>query len=107
MTGFEKAYPDSERNKAQSIASTNLADEEVFVGVLNGPAGCGKTKIALEWALKTDVKTIYWVCPRVQICEGLFKDLTTKEYLHNTSIEIVTGDIKLSHKHGNSSLIFT
>ncbi len=101
LDGFEKQYPNSERNKEQSKAANFLVDEEVEVGVLKGPAGCGKTKIALEWALKTDVKKIYWVCPRVQICEGLFKDLTAKEYLPDTSIEIVTGEIKQTHLDGN------
>jgi len=100
LDGFETKYPDSNRNFEQSKAANFLSDEEVEVGVLKGPAGCGKTKIALEWALKTGVKKIYWVCPRVQICEGLFKDLTADEYLPNTSIEIVTGEIKQTYNGG-------
>jgi len=99
LDGFEQNYPNSHRNIAQKNTADELADEEVEVGVLNGPAGCGKTKIALEWALKTSAKKIYWVCPRVQVCEGIFTDLTSDEYLPNAHIEIVTGEIKKRQKN--------
>lgn len=92
----EEKYPDSTRNQKQKKAASQLSDEGVTIGVLKGAAGCGKTKIALEWALNTNVKKIYWVCPRVQVCEGIFHDLCTDEYLPNASIEIVTGEIKQS-----------
>ena len=100
LDGFEEKYPNSERNEKQKKTAQELADEEVTVGVLNGPAGCGKTKIALEWALNTSAKKIYWVCPRVQVCEGIFHDLCSSEYLPNANIEIVTGEIKKSLKNG-------
>ncbi len=94
LDGFEIRYPNSERNKEQKKVAQELADEEINIGVLKGSAGCGKTKIALEWALKTSAKRIYWVCPRVQVCEGIYADLSSNEYLPNSSIEIVTGEIK-------------
>lgn len=100
LDGFEKKYPDSERNEKQKETAEALSDEEISVGVLNGPAGCGKTKIALEWALNTSAKKIYWICPRVQVCQGIFDDLKTDEYLPNSSIEIVTGEIKKSLRNG-------
>ena len=100
LDSFEKKYPNSDRNKAQNEIAKELADEEIDVGILNGPAGCGKTKIALEWALKTSAKKIYWVCPRVQVCEGIFSDLCGDEYLPSSSIEIVTGEIKKRQKNG-------
>ncbi|WP_373033730.1 CRISPR-associated endonuclease Cas3'' [Sulfurovum sp.] len=100
LDGFEVKYPHSERNEAQSKTAKELADEEISVGVLNGPAGCGKTKIALEWALHTSAKKIYWICPRVQVCEGIFYDLCSDEYLPNANIEIVTGEIKKSLRNG-------
>jgi CRISPR-associated endonuclease/helicase Cas3 len=100
LDGFELKYPNSERNIAQTNTARELADEEITVGILNGPAGCGKTKIALEWALETNAKKIYWVCPRVQVCEGIFADLCSSEYLPSSSIEIVTGEIKKSQKDG-------
>jgi CRISPR-associated endonuclease/helicase Cas3 len=103
LQGFEAKYPNSERNKQQKIAAQNLVDEVRNVGVLNGPAGCGKTKIALEWAVNTNARKIIWICPRVQICQGLVKDLTSKEYLPNTKIEICTGEFKTLYQNGVES----
>lgn len=94
LVGFVERYGESKRNKHQTKAAKELADSEVEVGVLKGPAGCGKTKIALEWCKNTNVKKLYWVCPRVQICEGIFEDLTSTEYLSKSRVEIVTGEIK-------------
>ncbi|MDD3596510.1 CRISPR-associated endonuclease Cas3'' [Sulfuricurvum sp.] len=101
LIGFEKRYGDSDRNKQQAIAAQKLADNEIEIGILKGPAGCGKTKIALEWCKKTNVKKLYWVCPRVQICEGIFNDLTSNEYLPNSRIEIITGEIKQTKQNNN------
>ena len=94
LDGFENRHPNSQRNKEQKEVAQELADEEINIGVLKGSAGCGKTKIALEWALNTSAKRIYWICPRVQVCEGIYADLSSDEYLPNSSIEIVTGEIK-------------
>lgn len=101
LQGFESEYPDSARNKEQKRAAQELSDEEVVIGVLNGPAGCGKTKIALEWAANTNARKIIWVCPRVQVCQGLMNDLTSKEYLPNTRVEICTGEFKKIHQNGD------
>ncbi|WP_440652016.1 CRISPR-associated helicase Cas3' [Cysteiniphilum sp. 19S12-1] len=110
LQGFETAYPNSERNQAQNKAASMLAELKQFaainetanIGVLQGPAGCGKTKIALEWALKTNAEKIIWVCPRVQVCLGLLYDLTGKEYLANRQIEIFTGEYKKNLSNGVS-----
>lgn len=99
LTGFEIHYPNSERNLQQSQAAEKLAQVHE-IAVLKGAAGCGKTKIALEWALKTDVKKIIWVCPRVQICQGLYSDLTEDDYLPHAKIEIHTGEFKTISQNG-------
>lgn len=102
IQGFNQSYPNSERNQSQDTASSRLAelteitefDGRDNVAVLQGPAGCGKTKIALEWASKTNVQKIVWVCPRVQVCLGILQDLTQADYLPNSKIEIFTGEYK-------------
>ncbi|MBS9777875.1 MAG: CRISPR-associated helicase Cas3' [Gammaproteobacteria bacterium] len=109
IQGFSTKYPESERNIKQTEASESLAQLinraersnkrgngkfKSNIGVLQGPAGCGKTKIALEWASKTNAQKIIWICPRVQVCLGLLNDLTQKDYLPNSRIEIFTGEYK-------------
>ena len=97
-------FADSTRNQQQSLAAEQLAtpnENGSNVKVLQGPAGCGKTKIALEWAAKTNAQQILWICPRVLVCQGLFDDLTSHAYLFNSNIEIYTGEFKYQYKEGN------
>lgn len=96
---FEHKFEGSERNIAQTAAALQLAEKH-SIAVLNGPAGCGKTKIALEWAKNTRATKILWVCPRVQVCQGLFLDLTQADYLPDLKIELLTGEYKYIHQSG-------
>lgn len=105
LQGFQqRPDADAERNRQQAKTAEKLAEivvDESNVKVLQGPAGCGKTKIALEWALNTDAQRIVWICPRVQVCQGLYHDLTQAEYLPNGTIEIFTGEFKFQKYQGN------
>lgn len=108
--GFEKKFPNSERNKAQAAIVEQLVglkeiakfDEIANIGVLQGPAGCGKTKIALEWARNSKAQKIVWICPRVQVCLGLLNDLTQRDYLPDAKVEIFTGEFKHILNDGKS-----
>ncbi|MCF6264352.1 MAG: CRISPR-associated endonuclease Cas3'' [Xanthomonadales bacterium] len=103
LQGFEDKYPGSDQNKQQTQAVKALNESDKAIGILQGPAGCGKTKIALEWAASKYAKKIIWVCPRVQVCQGLLNDLTSAEYLPNTKIEICTGEFKTIYQNGKKT----
>lgn len=101
ITQCLKSFPDSERTRKQAEVANKLAEDIKDVGVLAGAAGCGKTKIALEWAKLKHAQQIIWICPRVQICQGIFAELTNSPYLPDASIELHTGEFKCTNSYEN------
>lgn len=95
---FQTSYPGSERNTQQSSAAAAMAAQHCTV--LQGPAGCGKTKIILEYISKQPLgrRTFIFV-PRTAVGQGLFHELVT-EYGLADHVEFLSSELKLRAHRG-------
>ena len=93
---YSERYP-GQRSDEQGQAALDLAGISARVGIacLQGPAGCGKTKIALQYlsALKQP-KRVFIFVPRTAIGEGLFHELIDN-YGVSAGVEFLSGSKKL------------
>ena len=93
---FEKRYPGS-RSQRQAEAAQELAaiTQKSAIACLQGPAGCGKTKIALQYlsALQQH-KRVFVFVPRTAIGETLFRELVDT-YAITSNVEFISGAKKL------------
>ena len=96
------------RSARQSEAAHALAalTREGRAACLDGPAGCGKTKIALEWlALEKPRRTIVLV-PRTAIGEALFDELVD-EYGLTANVEYLSGAVRRFRSAGDTVTVDT
>ena len=101
---YSERYP-GQRTDDQARAALDLADISVRTGItcLQGPAGCGKTKIALQYlaALKRQ-KRVFVFVPRTAIGEGLFHELVDN-YCVTAGVEFLSGSKKLISRRCTTS----
>lgn len=102
---FSVKNVNNQRNINRDLEQSKIAkklSENQGIATLFGPAGCGKTKIFLEWYKNSvnknsmalnDNKKLFIITPRKMICTSLFNELT-KEYVTQSKIEIITGEDK-------------
>jgi len=100
LDGFEKRFPNSPKNISQAKAALELSQNPDTVNVLRGPAGCGKTKSTLEVIYNLKAQWSIWACPRLDVCDGIFEELISKDYLPNSKIELITGSSRKTFENG-------
>lgn len=90
---FNVKYGNSERSIEQSRVAREISEVE-NVAVLKGPAGVGKTKIMFEWLKNiNNKKRTFIIVPKTSIALSLYEEIRN-EYLINSKVEIVIGDLK-------------
>ena len=98
---MEEAYAEryaSTRTTNQVQAADSLVRISKYRGIacLQGPAGCGKTKIALQYLLRLkSKKRVFLFVPRTAIGESIFYELI-ENYGITAGVEFLSGSKKLT-----------
>ena len=100
---------DEQRRAAAELAAVS---DTGAVACLRGPAGCGKTKIALEWARRLDAsragahRRIVVLVPRTAVGAALFDELV-RTYGLSSDVEYLSGATRRYHRAGSEAPVET
>jgi CRISPR-associated endonuclease/helicase Cas3 len=103
------SFPNNDRTNTQkeTVKKGIKSIEEDGIVVYSAPAGSGKTLMSLIHVTEVKTKQIFYITPRRTIADGLFKELTSNNYPHNCSVEIITGENREKRQKGKANLIHT
>ena len=110
---FARVHPtgrtDEQRRAAAELAAVSASGA---VACLRGPAGCGKTKIALEWARRLDAsragahRRVVVLVPRTAVGAALFDELVRTHGLAS-DVEYLSGATRRYHRGGSEAPVET
>ena len=110
---FARVHPTG-RTHEQRRAAAELAAVSASgaVACLRGPAGCGKTKIALEWIGRLDAsragahRRVVVLVPRTAVGAALFDELV-RTYGLASDVEYLSGATRRYHRGGSEAPVET
>ena len=113
-------FNDKTRNQQQAEIVQKMASSKSKTQpkVLQGPAGCGKTKMMLEYIkclnqlhVDKSINKVYLITPRNMVAESLFKELCSKQYFGGSNLDVAiklytaeTGQQRV-YKHNEEKII--
>lgn len=115
-----KKFKDKTRNQQQAEIVQKMASSKSKTQpkVVQGPAGCGKTKMMLEYLkclnklhVNKSINKVYLITPRNMVAESLFKELCSKQYFGGSNLDVAiklytaeTGQQRV-YKHNKEKII--
>lgn len=97
---LDNSIENKQRDQAQLDVCQALVENKNPIPVLFGPAGCGKTKIFLQYIKekleKNSIQStnqVFIIAPRTVICESLFEEIKN-DYLQGCDIQLYCGSIR-------------
>ena len=108
VQGMQEKFSLALENKAQNEKQENaaIALSKYPLSVLQGPAGCGKTKVILQTLAKNPARKTFVLVPRVAIGHGLFHEFIN-DYGVTQGVELYSGDLKKSYDPQTKKVIDT